>query len=115
MMRELYVFQHLATLPGHEGSFKSHKKAFLNDPKCQKRGFLGLGLVDRLDISYYDKTKCFPAFGNSTMSRRIILKSLKSILKMFWTSGCWIDFILNILLELNVFQDLAMLPGPVLT
>ena len=31
--------------------------------------------------------------------------------KMFWTSGCWIDFILNILLELNVFQDLAMLPG----
>ena len=23
------------------GSFKSHKKAFLNDPKCQKRGFLG--------------------------------------------------------------------------
>ena len=46
----------MATLPGHEGSFKSHKKAFLNDPKCQKRGFLGLGLVDRLDISYYDKT-----------------------------------------------------------
>ena len=40
----------------HVGSFKSHKKAFLNDPKCQKRGFLGLGLVDRLDISYYDKT-----------------------------------------------------------
>ena len=35
--------------------------------------------------------------------------------KMFWTSGCWIDFILNILLELNVFQDLAMLPGPILT
>ena len=32
-------FQRLATLPGHEGSFKSLKNAFLNDPKCQKGGF----------------------------------------------------------------------------
>ena len=37
MMIELYVFHHLATLPGHEGSFNSLKKAFLNDPKCQKQ------------------------------------------------------------------------------
>ena len=33
------VFQLSAMLPGHEGSFKDHKKAFLNNPKAQKRGF----------------------------------------------------------------------------
>ena len=35
----LNVFQLPAMLPGHEGSFKDHKNAFLNDPKGQKRGF----------------------------------------------------------------------------
>ena len=49
-------FPTLATLPGHEGSSKSHKNAFLNDPKCQIRGFLDLGLMDRLDTAYYDRT-----------------------------------------------------------
>ena len=38
-MIELNVFQLSAMLPGHEGSFKDHKNAFLNDPKGQKRGF----------------------------------------------------------------------------
>ena len=33
------VFQLSAALPGHEGSFKKYKNAFLNDPKSQKRGF----------------------------------------------------------------------------
>ena len=36
---ELNVFQQSATLPGHGGSFKRHRNAFLNDPKCQNRGF----------------------------------------------------------------------------
>ena len=35
----LNVYQRSAMLPGHEGSFKDHKNAFLNDPKGQKRGF----------------------------------------------------------------------------
>ena len=35
----LDIFQHFATLPCHEGSFKNHKNAFLNDPKSQKWGF----------------------------------------------------------------------------
>ena len=42
----LNVFQLSAMLPGHEGSFKDHKNAFLNDPKgqksvkkCQNQGF----------------------------------------------------------------------------
>ena len=41
----------------HAGSFKSRKNAFLNDPKCQKGGFLDLVLLDRLDIAYDDRTK----------------------------------------------------------
>ena len=54
MMIELHVFQHLAPLPGHGGSFKCVKKAFLNDPKCQEGGFLDLGELHRLVIAYDD-------------------------------------------------------------
>ena len=39
IMIELNVFQRLSTQPGHEGAFKSPKKAFMNDPKCQEGGF----------------------------------------------------------------------------
>ena len=39
VMIELNFFQHLATLLCHVGSFWSYKKAFLNDPKCQKEVF----------------------------------------------------------------------------
>ena len=63
----------------HAGSFKIHKNAFLNDPKSQKRGFLDLGLMDRLDIAYGARTKCFPPFGNTTMSWKIIQKARKMI------------------------------------
>ena len=35
----LNVFQHQATLPGHERLFNDHKNAFLNQPKSQKRVF----------------------------------------------------------------------------
>ena len=35
----LNVFDHFATLPGHAGSFKNQKNAFLNDPKSQNGGF----------------------------------------------------------------------------
>ena len=56
-MIQLNVLQHLETQPGHVGSFKNRKNAFLNDPKCQKGVFLDLGLLDRLDIAYDDRTK----------------------------------------------------------
>ena len=65
------VFQHSTTLQDHEGSFKCHKNAFLNDPKSQKDvlgHFLEFGLLDRLDIAYCDSTKCFPILGNVTRS-----------------------------------------------
>ena len=67
----LNAFQLSATLPGHEGSFKKHNIAFLNDPKSQKRRFghfLEFGLLDRLDIAYYDSTKCFSIFGSGNRS-----------------------------------------------
>ena len=38
----LNVFQDLATLPGHEGSFKNLYYAFLNDVKRQKKRFLAI-------------------------------------------------------------------------
>ena len=41
----LNVFDHFATLPGHAGSFKNQKNAFLNDPKSQKRGFWSFSAV----------------------------------------------------------------------
>ena len=31
MMIEMNIFEHLATPPGHGGSFKNHKNAFLSD------------------------------------------------------------------------------------
>ena len=36
---------------------------------------LEFGLLDWLDIAYYDRTKCVPTFGNTTRSWRIIQKS----------------------------------------
>ena len=52
----------------HAGSFKSHWNAFLNDPKCQKGGFLDSGLLDRLDIAYDDRTKWVSTFRNVNSS-----------------------------------------------
>ena len=64
IMIEINVFLHLAFLLGHEGSFKSRKNTFLNDPKCQKQGFMDLRLVDCLDIAYYDGNKRFLIYGS---------------------------------------------------
>ena len=51
----------------------------MNDPKCQKQGFLDLGLIDWLDIVYYGRTICFTILGNTTRSWRIIQKSRKCV------------------------------------
>ena len=39
----LNVFQLSATIPGHEGSFKSHEKVFLHDPKSQNEVYWAWG------------------------------------------------------------------------
>ena len=80
MMIEFYVFHHSATLPGHEGSFKSLKKYYWMIQSAKKwvfDHFHDLGLLDRRDIAYYGRIVCFPTFGNTTRSWRIIQKSLK--------------------------------------
>ena len=64
-MIEFNVYQHLETVPGHEGSFKNHKMPFWMIQSAKKEffgRFLDLGLLDRLDIAYYDWTKRFPTF-----------------------------------------------------
>ena len=65
---------------------------------------------------------CFPPFGNTTKSLRIIQKSQKSIfewskvskmmfLAIILSLVCWIDLILHMMIELYVFHHLATLPG----
>ena len=52
----------------------------IQKPKKQLFGyFLEFGLLDRLDIAYCERTKCFPTFGNGTSSRRIIQRLQKCI------------------------------------
>ena len=80
--------------------------------------FLEFALLDRLDIAYCDSTKCVLTFGNVTRSWRIIQTSRKCVIE--WSKGrkmrflaifrslvCWIELILHIMIELNVFQHLA--------
>ena len=45
--------------------------------------FLEIGLLDRLDVAYFDRTKCFPTIGNTARSWRIIQKSQKCISEWF--------------------------------
>ena len=84
--------------------------------------FFKFGTSNGLDIVYYDSTKCFPAFDNITRSWRIIQMSQKFIFEwskelkkrfmaIIWSLVCYIDLILHILIELDVFQLSAMLPG----
>ena len=112
---ELYAFEHSAPLWDHVGSFKSHEKAFLNDPKSLKRGFLDLGLLDRLDIAYFGRIICFPTFGNTTRSWRVIQKPSKcifewskmpkrGILAVFTTLVGWIDLVLHVMTDLHILQ-----------
>ena len=57
---------------------KSRKCIFEWSKEPKKRFlaiFWGFGLLDRLDIAYFDSTKCFLTFGNITRSWRIIQKS----------------------------------------
>ena len=84
--------------------------------------FIDFGSWDVLDIAYYDCTNCFSTFGYLAMSWRFIQKSQKCIfewskepkrrsLAIFLSLFCWVDFILHIVIVLNVFQLSATLPG----
>ena len=49
----LKVFQHLETSLGHEGPFRNHKNSFLNNPKCQYRGFWPFSWVRSVGSTRY--------------------------------------------------------------
>ena len=53
IVKVLNVFQLSAILPGHVGSFKGHKNAFLNDPKSQKRCFWPFSWVWSVGSTWY--------------------------------------------------------------
>ena len=76
--------------------------------------FMDLGLLDLLDIAYYDGSKCFSTFGTVRRSWKMILKSQKCIFErpteakkkfmaIFSSLGCWIDLLSHILMVLNSF------------
>ena len=71
---ELYVFQHSATLPGHDGSFKNSQNAIKSAKKEDFGRFLDLGLLDRLDIADFDRSKCPSTFAKVARSQRIVQK-----------------------------------------
>ena len=76
----LNVFQHSTTLLDHEGSFKCHKNAFLNDPKSQKKRFLAFfwTLVSWIDLvmhilivlNVFQDSATLPGHGGSFKSHR---------------------------------------------
>ena len=116
------IWQHQQVVKDHSKITKIHFWMIQNAKKEVFGHFQEFGLLDRLDIAYCDRTQCFPAFGNINRSWRTIQKSHKSIfewskvqkkrfLAIFWSLVCWIDLILHIVIELNVFQHLATSPG----
>ena len=53
--------------------------------------FLGIGVLDRLDIAYYDSAKCFSLFGYGKRSCIVNEACVISIIyaKKSQKSGCW--------------------------
>ena len=116
------IRQHYQVMKYHS---KVPKKHFwmMRSAKNEAFGhYLEFGLLDWLDIAYDDRAICFPPFGNTTRSWRIIQKSQKSIfewsevpkmrfLAIILSLVCWIDLILHMMIELYIFHHLATLPG----
>ena len=108
------IWQHYQVMKDHS---KVSRKHFwmIQSAKNEVFGhFLEFGLLVRLDIAYFDGTKCFLTFGNDTRWWRIIQKSQKCIfegskepkkrfLTIFWGLVCWINLISHIVIVLNVF------------
>ena len=113
-MIELNVFQHLATLPSHSKVSIMYFWMIQSAKDWVFGCFLDLGLLDRLDIAYFDRTICFPTFDNTTRSWWAIQKpskcifewskvSKKRFLAIITSLVCWIDLILHFVIVLNVF------------
>ena len=116
------IRQHNQVMKEHSKVPKKHSWMIQNAKKEVFGHFLDLGLLDWLDIAYYDRTKCGSTVGNTTRSWRIIQKRHKSIfewsevpkmrlLAIILSLVCWIDLILHMMIEFYVFHHSATLPG----
>ena len=79
------IFQHYCVMKDHSKVSKRHFWMIQSAKKGIFGHFLDLGLLDWLNIAYYDRSKCVPSFGNTTRSWRIIQKAQKSIFE--WSKG----------------------------
>ena len=91
---EVNVLKHSARLTDHEGSFKYHKNAFLNDPNSQKWGFWPFSavcLLERLDIAQFCTNRYFTTWGIMSRSSGFIQKSQICIFNdpKSWKRGFW--------------------------
>ena len=85
--------------------------------------FLYLGLFDRLNIADCERNEFSPTFGwqgsqvkkdDSEVTKMhfwMIQGPKKRLFAIFGILVCWIDLMMHIVMVLNVFQDLATLPG----
>ena len=116
------VWQRYQVMKDHSKIAKMHFWMIQSAEKEVFGRFQEFGLLDWLDNAYCDRTNCFTVFGNVTRSLRTIQISQKSIfewskvpkkryLAIFLSLVYWIDLILHIVIELNVFQLSGMLPG----
>ena len=75
------MWQHYQVMKDHSKVSKIYFWMIQSAKKEVIGRFLDLGLLDQLDIAYYDRTECFLTFDNLTRSWRISQKSQKCI---FW-------------------------------
>ena len=97
----LNAFQHSATLPGHEGSFKNHESAFLSDPKSKKKRFLAIfwSLVCWIELilhivivlNVFQLSAMVPVHEGSFKDyKNAFLNDLKGLKRGLWPfSGVW--------------------------
>ena len=116
------IWQHYQVMKDHSKVSRKHFWMIQSAKNEVFDHFLEFGLLVRLDIAYFDGTKCFLTFGNDTRWWRIIQKSQKCIFEwskeqktrffvIFLNLVCWINLISHIVIVLNVLQHVARLPG----
>ena len=99
------IWQHYQVMKDHSKVSRKHFWMIQSAKKEVFGHFLDLGLLDWLDIAYYDRTKCGSTVGNTTRSWRIIQKRHKSIfewskvpkmrfLAFILSLVCWIALIM---------------------
>ena len=110
----LNVYQRSAMLPGHEGSFKDHKNAPLNDPKSQKIGFWPFSGVRSVGSTWYCILWEYLMFSNVRQRYQVMNDHSKITKLHFWmiqrakklrsVGSTWYCILLEYLMFFNVRQ-----------